>query len=308
LSQQKGSRLRPTVRNESQKGKSQFFERIGSVVAQQKTGRHSDTPQIDTPHSRRRVTLLDFVHADLIDREDLIRTLIDPDSQYSQAFMWALGRVIDDRIIRAIRGDAFSGEDGSTVVPLPLTQQLMAFELGTADAIVPTRLNFDTLLAIKDLFDTADVDPSIRRYIAVNSRNLRSLLEEDKLTSSDFATVKALVRGELDEFLGFTFIRTERIVSATNLRDDIFFDDTALTGGDVVASVDGTLTNPDHCVAWASDGIVLSIGQDMIGRIEERADKNFATQVFASMSIGSTRLEEVMAVDIACLSESSVVS
>ena len=58
LSQQMGSLLRDKVRVESVVGKNAFFDQVGSVTAIEKTSRHSDTPQIDTPHARRRVCLL----------------------------------------------------------------------------------------------------------------------------------------------------------------------------------------------------------------------------------------------------------
>ena len=76
LAQQKGSRLRDAVRTETVTGKSHFFERIGSVAAQLRTSRHSDTPRMDTPHSRRKVTMDDYDWADLIDNEDKVRMLI----------------------------------------------------------------------------------------------------------------------------------------------------------------------------------------------------------------------------------------
>ena len=78
LSQQMGSLLRDKVRVESVVGKNAFFDQVGSVTAVLKTSRHSDTPQIDTPHSRRRVSLADYEFADLIDQQDKVRLLIDP--------------------------------------------------------------------------------------------------------------------------------------------------------------------------------------------------------------------------------------
>ena len=101
LSQQKGSRLQGAVRMESQKSESQFFDRIGLATAVLKVGRHSDTPQIDSAHSRRRVTLDDYEWADLIDKEDLRRMLQDPAGDYAMAAAWALGRSKDDVIIAA---------------------------------------------------------------------------------------------------------------------------------------------------------------------------------------------------------------
>jgi len=296
LSQQKGSRLRGSVRQEAQRGKEGFYERLGSVTATKKTSRHSDTPLIDTPHSRRRVTLDDYEHADLIDNADKIRLLIDPASPYAQAFMWALGRAIDDTIIEAARGNAFAGQSGGTTVAHPVSQKLLSFELGGGGAITPIRMAVNTLRRAKKVLDQNDVDESIRRYCVLNAEQIEALLSETEITSSDFNTVKALVMGEVNEFMGFTFIRTERIES-----EDVFYDDTATTGGAVLpADTDATLSNADRVLIYAMDGMLLAVGEDMVARIDERADKSYSQQVFARMSIGATRLEEEKVVDVAC--------
>ena len=124
LSQQKGSLLRKAVEVESVVGKNAFFDQVGAATAQKRTSRHSDTPQIDTPHARRRVSLVDFEYADLIDNQDKIRTLIDPTSSYAMAAAYALGRSQDDEIIAAVSGTAFTGETGSTSTALPSSQKI----------------------------------------------------------------------------------------------------------------------------------------------------------------------------------------
>src|SRR5688572_29016465 len=78
LVQQKGSRLRPYVRVERQAAEFEFYDRIGATEAQEITGRHQDTPLVSTPHDRRRIGLRDFDWADLIDRQDKLRMLMDP--------------------------------------------------------------------------------------------------------------------------------------------------------------------------------------------------------------------------------------
>jgi len=102
--QQKGSRLRPFVRVESQKGEVEFFERLGPTNAIKKVSRHSDTPLINSDHSRRAVYLSDYEWADLIDKQDMVRTLIDPANPYVQAASMALGRSQDSEIIQAALG------------------------------------------------------------------------------------------------------------------------------------------------------------------------------------------------------------
>ena len=264
LSQQKGSLLRDAVRIENIVGKNAFFDQIGQATAQKRTTRHGDTPQMDTPHARRRVSLVDYEYADLIDDQDKIRMLIDPTSSYAQAAAFAMGRAMDDEIIAAATGTAFTGETGSTSTALPAAQQI---------ANGGTDLTVAKLREAKKKFDLASVDPSIARYIAVGPEQIDSLLGDTNVTSADFNSVRALVTGELDTFMGFKFIVSNRLAKSGNIRS---------------------------CFAWAEDGLLLGVGKDATARIEERADKGYATQVYYCMSISSTRMEEEKVVQIDC--------
>jgi len=262
LSQQMGSLLRDKVRLESVVGKNAFFDQVGSVTAVVKTSRHSDTPQIDTPHSRRRVSLADYEYADLIDQQDKVRLLIDPTSSYAQAAAFAMGRAMDDVIISAATGTASTGETGSGSE----TAQ-------TAIAAGGTGLTIAKLRTAKQTFDLASVDPSIPRHIIVGPEQITNLLGTTEVTSSDFNTVKALANGEVNSFLGFNFTVSNRLAKSGNDRT---------------------------CIAFAQDGITLGIGKDVNARIDERADKSYATQVYYCMSIGATRMEQAKVLGIIC--------
>ena len=244
-------------------GKHAFFEQVGQATAQKRVSRHSDTPQIDTPHARRRVSMVDYEYADLIDKQDQVRTLIDPTSSYAQAAAFALGRAMDDEIITAISGTAFAGETGSTSVVLPSAQKIT--ESGT-DGLTIAKLR-----SAKEKFDSASVDPSIPRYLVVGPKQISDLLGTTQVTSSDFNTIKALANGEINSFLGFNFITSNRLSIASSKR---------------------------LCLAFAMDGIKLALGQDIMTRIDERSDKGYATQVYVCMTMGATRLEEEKVVTI----------
>ena len=265
LSQQMGSLLRDNVRVESVVGKNAYFDQVGSVTAVLKTSRHSDTPQIDTPHSRRRVSLADYEFADLIDQQDKVRLLIDPTSSYAQAAAMAMGRAMDDVIITAATGTAYTGETGSGTETV---QTAIAASVGTG-----TGLNLVKLTTAKKLLDAADVDPSIPRHIIVGPEQLSNLLNVEQVTSSDYNTIKALVHGEIDSFLGFKFTVSNRLAKSGNDRT---------------------------CIVYVEDGITLGIGKDISARIDERADKSYATQVYYCTSIGATRMEQAKVVPITC--------
>ena len=139
LSQQMGSRLRDAVRVENITGKNAFFDQVGVATAQLRTSRHADTPQIDTPHARRRVSLADYEYADLIDDQDKVRMLIDPTSSYAQAAAAAMGRAMDDVIISAALGTAFTGETGSTSTSFAAANQIAN---GSADMSIAKLKSF----------------------------------------------------------------------------------------------------------------------------------------------------------------------
>ena len=265
LAQQKGSRLRDAVKTETVNGKAHYFERIGTTAALKRTSRHSDTPRVDTPHSRRRVTMEDYDWADLIDNEDKVRMLISPESEYAQAGAWAMGRAMDDAIIDAASGNAFGGVAGGSTVALPSGQKIVHGSAG---------LSVTKLIEAKEILDANSVDPEEPRFCIVTSKQLSDLLAITQITSADFNSVKALVQGEIDTFMGFNFIRTERL-------------DTNSSSNRLV-------------LAFAQSGIGLAVGQDINTRISERADKNYATQVFLSMTIGATRIEDEKVVEIEC--------
>ena len=269
LSQQMGSRLREAVDVETITGKNAYFEQVGSVAAQVRTSRHSSTPQIDTPHSRRRVSLADYEWADLIDDADKVRMLIDPTSSYAKAAAAAMGRSMDDVIITALGGTAYSGETGGTSVALPSTQKF-------ATSNQSDGLTIAKLLDAKKKMDLADVDPSIARYVVCGATQISDLLNTTEVKNSDYNTVKALAMGQVDSFLGFKFIMSNRLnFDASNTDDRLVF-------------------------AFTKDAIKLAIGKDVTARIDERADKSYSTQVYYCMSIGASRMEEEKVVQIPC--------
>lgn len=258
LSQQKGSKLRGSVRSEMVTGKNAFFERIGAVDMVDAISRHDDTPQIDTPHSRRRVSLVTSRFADLIDNADKVRTLIDPTSPYAVNAAWAAGRKMDAAIVAALQGNAYAGVAGATTVALPTAQKVAAASAG---------LTVAKLLAAKEILLGADVDME-NVTCAINPAGLTDLLSTTQITSADFNTVRALVAGQIDTFLGFKFIVSTQV--------------TAL-----------------KAFVYARNSMVLAVGSEPVVRISERADKNYSTQVFVEMDIGATRVEDEGVVEIA---------
>ena len=266
LVQQKGSRLRGAVMlKPGVTGEEAYFDQLGATTAVKRTSRHADTPITTPDHKRRRVTMYDWEHAVLLDKQDQLKLLIDPASSYSVNGMWALGRAIDTEILTQAFATAYTGKEGGTTQTFTAANQIAAAATG---------LTIAKLLEAKELLDASDVDEEEPRYIAVTAKQVTDLLNLTEVKSSDYNTVKALAAGQIDTFMGFKFIRTQLV------------------------PVDGS--SDRRVLVWAQSGIGLALAQEITSRVTERADKSYSLQVYLSMGLGATRVEEAKCVEIKC--------
>ena len=267
LAQQETSRFEPHVRVESGiVGDSKKVNRIGSTAAQKKVTRHGDTPLIETPHSTRWIDLDDYEWADLVDELDKKKMLSDPTSDYLKAGTNAMNRSKDDVIYAAIRGSARTSSG---------TQALTS---GQKIAHGGTALTKAKLVTCRKLFraNEADEENGEELCLAYASGQLEDLLNDTNLTSLEYNTIMSLFDGGFQagrKLMGFKPIPYERVYN------------------------DAT---SDFIVAWAKSGVALGVGAEIMTRVTERADKSYALQPYARMSIGAVRVEEAKVVEIAC--------
>ncbi len=266
LAQQIGSRLRNTVTVKSGVvGEETYMDQIEAFEAQARGSRLAATDPTLASYARRRIALEDFYIAKAIDKMDDVRTLADPTSAISKSGIAGLGRKIDDQIIAAIYGTAYTGKVGGTSTVLPSSQKVAA---------ASTNLTLAKWLDAIEILNINDVDPSDERFLLIGSNQLSSLLNTTEIKSADYNSVKALVNGQLNQFLGCTIIRTERLPLASTTR---------------------------KCLLYTKSGVGLAIGRDIISRIDELPTNHYAKQLYFSMAIGASRLEEKKCVEISCV-------
>ena len=274
LAQQKGSKLRSRVRNQMVRGESHMFERLAPSDAVAKTTRHTTTPVLDVTHSRRKVTIKDFLWADLVDDEDRKRMLVEPKSEYAKNAGYSMGRKWDDLIIgsdgaatpaisEGILGDAYDGT-GAQVAFDTTNQQIAS---GTAG------LTISKMTEAKYIMDNNDV-PAEGRTFVMGPQQLQDLLNTTEATSIDYNSVRALVKGEISTFLGFDIVMSTRLPLATGER---------------------------VCVAFQRDCVGLAVNRDVEVKISERDDLSYAWQVFARFSANATRIDDAGVVSVLCV-------
>ena len=272
--QQKVSRLRPAVRNESQHAEFEYYDRIGPTNVTEITNRHGDTPLISTPHDRRRVNLRDFDWGELVDEKDLIRMLSDPTSAYVTNAVMAFGQKMDDILIEAAFGTAYIGKTGSTAVTFPSGSEI-AVNYVESGATSNSNLTIGKLRRARYLLDKAEAanEGEADLYIAVDPSQIQSLLRTTEVTNSDYNTVKALVAGQIDTYMGFKFIRSNRLPVTSNVRE---------------------------CPVWEKQGLLLATGMELKVSVAPRADKRMSIQAYVRASFGATRMWEEKVLRIKC--------
>lgn len=181
------SALRNTVRlRTGVEAATHKFPKIGKGVATVRVPQTDVTP-LNVSYSQVTVTLSDYIAAEYSDIFNQAKINFDERQELVQVVSKSIARRQDQMIIDAL----VNSSTGLTV----------ASSVGGAN----TNLNLDKLLSAKKQLDAYNVPPT-DRFVVIHANNLASLLDETEVKSSDFNTVKALVAGQLDTYLGFKFI------------------------------------------------------------------------------------------------------
>ena len=136
----------------------------------------------------------------------------------------------------------------------------------------------------KRLLMAAGVDLDTEQvFMAITASDHDALLNETQVVSLDFNTRPTLVDGRVTAFMGINFVPVE-------------FTDTAAYQDATVASM--TSGSNRLLPVWVRSGMHLGMWNDVTTRVDERADKRYATQVYAKTTVGATRLEEKRVVQV----------
>ena len=170
-------------------GESYKFTRMGSGIANQKASQADVTP-MDIEHARQTAILSNWNASEYTDIFDAAAVNFDEKTELAQTIAKALSRREDQLIIAAM--DSVTYVNSS-----PTIDQGTSVALGTAFNVAALR-KASSVLSDKGV-------PESDRYIAYTAADRESLMGEEEATSSDYNTVKALVNGDIDSFVGFKF-------------------------------------------------------------------------------------------------------
>ena len=285
--QQKGSKFQAYCRPETIVGESKYLDILGPTEALDRNSRNPDTPNVNANFYRRMITMAPKDWGYIIDDVDKARMINDPKSPLMMAAVNAFGRKKDDMFIKAFIATVMEDKDGGTASAFPNAQKIASVKSGNSDL-----LNVDALRLAALTFNNADLDPDMPRYLTCRPADINNLLADTKVTSADYAHVKALVEGKVDTYMGFKFIMSNRLLKQSWGKFDLA---TGLysSGGTASASTDSV------CCAWVgNDAMIIGTGKDITAESAKRADKSFSEQLYVKMDLGFLRMEDVKCLTI----------
>jgi hypothetical protein len=184
---------------------------------------------------------------------------------YTRSYAAAANRNTDQIIINSALAAASTGVDGGDSTSFDTS--------GYRIAHASVGLTLAKIIGAKKRLVAAENDPMQPWYFAYGSEQLEELLLDPLITSNDYNSVKMLVRGDINTFMGFEWIQTELLTVASEIRS---------------------------CLAWVRDSLLLGISEDIVGDVGRRRDKNNGLQLLYTMDMGATRMDEVGVVEIQC--------
>lgn len=261
LAQQSDMRLRRFVTEVATTGEKHNWERLGEGSATQKTAARTATPTSDLPWSRR-VSLAETWHAgETSEQEDPVQMLVDPNSNIARALAMAMKRAVDDLIIEAATGNATDGTGSPVIFPAGQT-------IGDGLSVI----SLDYILQVQELFNQNDVDPDEPKVFVIGPTQQRKLMQLMEVTSGDYQNAKALATGLLPNWMGFTWVVSNRLL---------------VPGAGEIS-----------CLAFSKRAIGLQVNRDITARVAEDPSLSFAWRVYTYMTMGCVRVEDEHIVEL----------
>lgn len=248
--------LRGTMRTRTGvSGNTVKFPKIGKGVATVRVPQTDVTP-LNVTYSQVTATMSDYIAAEYSDIFHQSHINFDERRELVEVVSKSIARRMDQLCI-----DALNASSGTAV----------ATGIGGA----ASNMNIEKIRATAKVMNTNNV-PTGDRYFLIHASQLDAMLGETEITSQDYAAVKALVRGEINTFMGFT-------IKTIGDRDE------------------GGLPKPSTrtCFAWHKDAMGYAESMAQKSEVNYIAEKT-SYLVSSMFSAGSIAIDDEGIVKISC--------
>lgn len=280
LLQQMESRLKEKTKFVSAQGAAVRFNQYGLASMTAVTTRNASTPAANSDLPTRWAYPVPYDIANRFSEFDnlFLGSVVLPTSECMQAQAAAYGRLADKVLIDALTAASTITNTANTSTGFGLnnTTTTVALPAGVAVNYVPaggspanSGLTIGKIREAKRILD-ANEAPAEDRVLIVSAKEISDLLGTTEVTNNLYNSVRALVDGDVDAFLGFKIVRSEQLGLASSIRT---------------------------CVAYHKNAAVLVDGGKK-SYMDILPTQSHALQIRSTAVLGATRLLETGVVSI----------
>lgn len=265
--QQMKARFAPLFQVKQLNGKSFAYDGIGSIEAQELSGRFNRVSFSDLQVIRRKIGRRRFSLTLPIDEDDASKVLINQEAEYAQACSMAMARVYDRIGVEAALATVYTGEDMDTEV---------SFATDGGQTVTATSgLTYEKLLEVIQNFIDADVgNDMVESFVfCITGDEHTALMKEIELTSGDYSRQYNIEKGAIQDAVGLSLIKFA--ANATN----------------PVLSVSGGVRS---CIAMSTRGLCYAMPKQFEIKVQDRSDLVQTKQVQVNWTLGAVRTEGVL--------------
>jgi len=285
---QQNERLRSKVVVETGcTGEAKTYNQVGDVSSEDVTGdRYKKVVAVDLPTAKRWLRPRQFQVPTFESRWDErgLMPTIAPRGKHVLAHARAYGKDVDDRIINALKGTAYSGAEGTDANALPSTQKVAKDWVLTGSAT-------DSGLSVAKVIRSLEI---LGNNEAWNEDMMRSgVMLQGVMTSK----MEAALRHEASSTSGSRLFSTDFMPMTLDDKGRI---KTFLGINWTISNRDGLITSSTVHTAfvWVQDAIQFGVWEDMTTTVDRRPDLSNAIQFLTQYSLNAVRLEEEKVVQI----------
>lgn len=266
IAAQTQSRLSPWAKTISVTGEKAAYDSLGNVEAVPVSGQYQKIQFADIPHLRRKLVGKQYIIALPVDEKDIVQALIDPDAGYAKKAWDGMMRRWDKIIYDAALAPVYTGKDMDTLVT--------AANDGVATVNATAGLTQAKLDEINQTYidNEVSIEENMAAMLAITGKEHSAILNEAKLTSSDYVGGTPRANGRMSNAAGLDLV--------------LFGKNSSLPILDVVSTT-------RDCLSMAREAVVVGIWKDIDLKIQERPDLVTTHQIVITMNIGAVRTEGV---------------
>ena len=284
------------LREERIEGENESYDFLGTIELTEKATRFEDIPIEDMTHNRRWITPKWFRKGIFVDKEDDIALHTDPTSDYIQALAKGVIRRENITVTDSFFANVDGGKTPSTDTYI-LTDSLYVTATNTTTAGrtlahdvqsdftaggVSTGLTIEKLILARQALGELENDMDDMFHVACAPKQGSDMLREAETQSIDTNMIKSLVNGVVNEYMGFRFVFTNRIIIGTSSND--VDDDTKVF----------------ELPVWTKEGMLFARHQSPIFNVDWLPRKQI-WQISARVGMAAIRMDEDKIIKIECI-------